>query len=207
MRAVIHASLRLGAAVGRMGGGAAAGARSVTVWPRTICELFAVTPPARTAVRCLCRQQRKASTHSKAASTTAAAASYTPQLGARFSSGSSAPTVGPAGMQTPSPSGGGGGAENSATVTGAPRPPPKRSPRRTRIVATIGPASEDPDVLDQLLALGVDTVRVNYSHGTVKSKTEIITRLRAAEEKSGRSDNNLDFSNFSCILFILRLSL
>lgn len=46
-------------------------------------------------------------------------------------------------------------------------------------------------MLDQLLALGVDTVRVNYSHGTVESKTEIITRLRAAEEKSGRSGNNL----------------
>jgi pyruvate kinase len=53
-------------------------------------------------------------------------------------------------------------------------------------VATIGPASEDPEVLDKLLALGVDTVRVNYSHGTIESKTEIIARLRAAEEKSGR---------------------
>ena len=38
-------------------------------------------------------------------------------------------------------------------------------PRRTKIVATLGPASQSPEVLGQLIAAGVDVVRINLSHG------------------------------------------
>jgi pyruvate kinase len=41
-----------------------------------------------------------------------------------------------------------------------------KSLRKTKIVATLGPATDDPDVLDQLIIAGVDVVRLNYSHGT-----------------------------------------
>ena len=37
--------------------------------------------------------------------------------------------------------------------------------RRTKIVATIGPASSDPTVLERLIRAGVDVVRLNFSHG------------------------------------------
>ena len=36
--------------------------------------------------------------------------------------------------------------------------------RRTKIVATIGPATEDPKVIDKLIEAGVDVVRLNFSH-------------------------------------------
>ncbi|MBM3117916.1 hypothetical protein JMJ54_18935, partial [Jeongeupia naejangsanensis] len=39
-------------------------------------------------------------------------------------------------------------------------------PRGTKIVATLGPASTDPAVLEQLIKAGVNTVRLNFSHGT-----------------------------------------
>jgi pyruvate kinase len=39
--------------------------------------------------------------------------------------------------------------------------------RATKIVATLGPASASPDVLDRLLLAGVDVVRLNLSHGSV----------------------------------------
>ena len=41
-----------------------------------------------------------------------------------------------------------------------------RNPRRTKIVATLGPATDDPRVLAELLKAGADVVRVNFSHGT-----------------------------------------
>ena len=41
-------------------------------------------------------------------------------------------------------------------------------PRATKIVATLGPASSDPAVLERLLRAGVDVVRLNFSHGTAQ---------------------------------------
>jgi pyruvate kinase len=49
---------------------------------------------------------------------------------------------------------------------------------RTRIVATIGPASESPETIDALLAAGVNVARVNCAHGTVEDRTTLIRRLR-----------------------------
>jgi pyruvate kinase len=50
--------------------------------------------------------------------------------------------------------------------------------RRTRIVATIGPATDPPDVLRRLLAAGVDVARINFSHGTAEEHLARIARLR-----------------------------
>ena len=58
--------------------------------------------------------------------------------------------------------------------------------RRTRIVATIGPSSQDSETLFKLLEAGVDVCRLNYSHGEPEQKTEIYHRIRAMESKLGR---------------------
>src|SRR6478752_4212235 len=55
---------------------------------------------------------------------------------------------------------------------------------RTKIVATIGPASEPPAVLDAMLLAGVDVVRLNLSHGTLQSH---IDKLRAVREAAART--------------------
>src|SRR3954451_14537695 len=57
---------------------------------------------------------------------------------------------------------------------------------RTKIVATIGPASEPPAVLDQLLLAGVDVVRLNLSHGTLDSHVERLRAVRQAGERTGQ---------------------
>ncbi|MBL6630637.1 MAG: pyruvate kinase, partial [Ilumatobacteraceae bacterium] len=44
--------------------------------------------------------------------------------------------------------------------------------RRTKIVATVGPASESPDVLSAMVAAGCDVVRLNLSHGDVAGHLE-----------------------------------
>lgn len=50
--------------------------------------------------------------------------------------------------------------------------------RRTKIVATIGPASESPELLAQLMAAGMDTARVSLAHGPLEESLERIRRVR-----------------------------
>jgi len=52
--------------------------------------------------------------------------------------------------------------------------------RRTKIVATLGPASSDKKVLEQMIRSGVDVVRMNFSHGTAQDHMERAERVRAA---------------------------
>ena len=51
--------------------------------------------------------------------------------------------------------------------------------RRTKIIATLGPATDDPEVLRALIAAGADILRINLSHGTPKEQA-----LRAAQVRS-----------------------
>lgn len=57
--------------------------------------------------------------------------------------------------------------------------------RRTKIVCTLGPASNSPDVIEQLLDSGMNVVRINMSHGTHNEHAETIGRVRAAASKLG----------------------
>jgi pyruvate kinase len=56
---------------------------------------------------------------------------------------------------------------------------------KTKIVATIGPASESPDMLERLIRAGMDIARLNFSHGDFSGHAERIARLRAAERATG----------------------
>ena len=58
--------------------------------------------------------------------------------------------------------------------------------RHTKIVATLGPASQAPDVLEALLAAGVDVFRLNFSHGTHESHAEIYRAVRETSRRAGR---------------------
>ncbi|MDD4344176.1 MAG: pyruvate kinase, partial [Eubacteriales bacterium] len=58
--------------------------------------------------------------------------------------------------------------------------------RKTKIVATIGPASSSVLVLTDLIKSGVDVARLNFSHGTHESHYEIIQNIREAEKNAGR---------------------
>jgi pyruvate kinase len=58
--------------------------------------------------------------------------------------------------------------------------------RRTRIIATLGPATDGAGVLGQLLAEGVDVVRLNLSHGHAEDHRRRAAAVRAAAAESGR---------------------
>lgn len=51
-------------------------------------------------------------------------------------------------------------------------------PRRTKILATLGPATDKPGVLASILAAGVNVVRINFSHGSEKQHTERVINTR-----------------------------
>ena len=59
-------------------------------------------------------------------------------------------------------------------------------PRRTKIVATLGPASDKPGVLHRLIAAGVDVVRMNYSHGKPEDHARRAREVREAAAALGR---------------------
>src|SRR5215213_10711145 len=58
--------------------------------------------------------------------------------------------------------------------------------RRTKIVATIGPASRDPETLVRMIEAGMDVARLNFSHGTAEEHAETAQRVRDAAGRAGR---------------------
>lgn len=59
--------------------------------------------------------------------------------------------------------------------------------RATKIVATLGPASNTPEVLEQMIRAGVDVVRLNFSHGKAQDHIDRATMVREAAKRVGKS--------------------
>jgi pyruvate kinase len=63
---------------------------------------------------------------------------------------------------------------------------PQSGSRRTKIVATIGPASRSPEMLKELIGAGADVLRLNFAHATPEEHAENISRIREAAREVGR---------------------
>jgi pyruvate kinase len=59
--------------------------------------------------------------------------------------------------------------------------------RSTKIVATLGPASSDPAVLERMVRAGVDVVRLNFSHGSAEDHLARATLVKEISRKTGRT--------------------
>src|ERR1700675_4280035 len=59
--------------------------------------------------------------------------------------------------------------------------------RSTKIVATLGPASSDPAVLERMVRAGVDVVRLNFSHGTADDHLARAALIKDIGRKVGRT--------------------
>ncbi|MDQ3234391.1 MAG: pyruvate kinase [Pseudobdellovibrionaceae bacterium] len=59
--------------------------------------------------------------------------------------------------------------------------------RHTKILATLGPATESSQQIEKLLAAGVDAIRLNFSHGTHDWHRTVYKRVRSAAQKLGRA--------------------
>jgi len=58
--------------------------------------------------------------------------------------------------------------------------------RRTKIVATMGPATESDEAVDSLIKAGVDVVRLNFSHGTVEEHQARAEKIRRIGHENHR---------------------
>ena len=58
--------------------------------------------------------------------------------------------------------------------------------RRTKIIATLGPATDDPKMMDRILEAGVDVVRINFSHGSHEEHKERAEKIRNRARAHGR---------------------
>ncbi|NCC77191.1 MAG: pyruvate kinase, partial [Clostridia bacterium] len=57
---------------------------------------------------------------------------------------------------------------------------------KTKMVCTIGPASDSPEMLEKMLEAGMTIARLNFSHGDFRVHGDVIRRIRRAAEKTGR---------------------
>ena len=62
----------------------------------------------------------------------------------------------------------------------------EKDPRACRIVCTLGPASSNSEIIEKLIAAGMNVARLNFSHGTQETHERLIREIRAASEKTGR---------------------
>ncbi|MGH8254281.1 MAG: pyruvate kinase [Steroidobacteraceae bacterium] len=59
--------------------------------------------------------------------------------------------------------------------------------RRTKIVATLGPATDGPGIIADMIEAGLDVARINFSHGTRDSQRKRVDTVRAAAQAAGRN--------------------
>lgn len=57
--------------------------------------------------------------------------------------------------------------------------------RKTKIICTLGPATDDPSVLRELMLSGMNTARVNFSHGTYEEHLKRINMVKELREELG----------------------
>src|SRR3954453_17262247 len=58
--------------------------------------------------------------------------------------------------------------------------------RKVKILATLGPASSDPDIIRRLMVAGADAFRINMSHGDQKTKAKLVEHIRELEKEFHR---------------------
>jgi pyruvate kinase len=77
-------------------------------------------------------------------------------------------------------------AEWESEIHAVRRPTVQTPDHKTKIVCTIGPASESPEMMRRLIEAGMDVARLNFSHGEFASHQRVVERLRATAAAAGR---------------------
>lgn len=57
---------------------------------------------------------------------------------------------------------------------------------RTKVIATLGPASNTPEKIEELIKAGMDIARLNFSHGSAEDHKRVISNVRTASKKAGK---------------------
>lgn len=108
-----------------------------------------------------------------------------PAFGGSISTSSSASVLGSSKLSAVSVDSSSSGATETATETTVAAVPKKsqRWRKKTKQVATLGPASSSVEMIETLFLAGADVFRLNFSHGSQEQKKELYDMIRSVEEK------------------------
>ncbi|MBR3117471.1 MAG: pyruvate kinase [Bacilli bacterium] len=59
--------------------------------------------------------------------------------------------------------------------------------KKTKIICSIGPSSQDPNVMEEMVNVGMNVARINFSHATVEGSLEIINSVKAVRHRTGKN--------------------
>ena len=59
--------------------------------------------------------------------------------------------------------------------------------KKTKIVCSIGPASNEADIMEQMVLKGMNVARVNFTHATIEERDKAITSVREVRKRTGKS--------------------
>ena len=74
----------------------------------------------------------------------------------------------------------------------------------TKIVATLGPASSDPALLEEMIRAGVNVVRLNFSHGKAQDHIDRARLVREAAARAGTGSCKVKKRCKACVLIACR---
>ena len=59
--------------------------------------------------------------------------------------------------------------------------------KKTKIVCSIGPASNQPDVMEKMVLAGMNVARINFSHATLEERELALSSVREVRKRTGRN--------------------
>src|SRR5574344_988129 len=59
--------------------------------------------------------------------------------------------------------------------------------KKTKIICSIGPASNEPDVMEQMVLAGMNVARINFTHATMEERAKALSSVREVRERTGKS--------------------
>ena len=57
--------------------------------------------------------------------------------------------------------------------------------KKTKIICSIGPASNEPDVMEQMVRVGMNVARINFSHATLEEKEKVVATVKEVRKRTG----------------------
>ena len=59
--------------------------------------------------------------------------------------------------------------------------------KKTKIICSVGPACSSPDVFEQMVNLGADVARINFSHATLEEKVGVVAMVKEVRKRTGKN--------------------
>ena len=57
--------------------------------------------------------------------------------------------------------------------------------KKTKIICSIGPASNEPDVMEKMVLAGMNVARINFSHATIEEREKVVESVKEVRRRTG----------------------